>query len=199
MNKVALTIRSVSLRMAIVAWVIAASASSSSASPLRHSAPPFWHHEPPQRQWRGRLSDDACAVAGAAISIHASDLQLKKLVVTRFRPPGPSKPRPASAHAGSWQGIAPPSALLRAWELAPDADVLRCASLKDILPSDSLPSMPGAKLSLGLPVIGANGREAVVEIETYKGNMDAEGELLYFRRAATGDWRAVGRLSLWMT
>lgn len=114
-------------------------------------------------------------------------------------------------------GARVPPALVKAWVDAPNADILDCPAVQALLKTRSIPSgaeaaraathdAAGKRLSepkaqvlaVGMPVVSADGREAVVEAGVVCGQLCGDGLLVHLRRTPTG-WTWVGALPLWIS
>jgi hypothetical protein len=160
----------------------------------------------------------ACEVAAATITDHLATERGRVVVVVGVSPDaGPSKADIARRRLSDWSKAAPSQPLLRAWSAAPRTDVLQCPAVQDLLArrgiasgqaaADPLRQGSGGKpllswrgeiLAVGMPVVSADGQDALVEIGSACGGLCGAGFLLHLRRANDA-WAVAGSLWLWIS
>jgi hypothetical protein len=158
----------------------------------------------------------ACEAAAHVIATFASHADGRVVVVGMTPDRPPPKAEIAKRPPGSWRDHAPPPGLMRRWAAAPNGDVLQCDAVKAVLAERKLEAgeaavdalvSPGGKrtstwkgviLSVGMPTLSEDGRQAIVEIGTSCGGLCGMGSLLYLRRVR-GAWLQAGGLGLWIS
>jgi hypothetical protein len=157
-----------------------------------------------------------CDVAHDLLSRQLDNARGPVVVVARLQNEARNHIIPEPSAGTDWKD--PPSAgISRAYRWSRGGDVLACSAVRQLLARRNVPSGEAAAkaavgnpdpispvykatiLSLGMPVVSRDGREALVETGVVCGPLCGAGSLLHLRRDPAGAWRVTGSQMTWIS